>query len=54
MILEATLRLVRSPPARSLLVLGYPDVYQAGDHVMEILESSRSAWRGWTTCWSTT
>ncbi len=39
LILEATLRLVYSPPARSLLVLGYPDVYHAGDHVPEILEA---------------
>ncbi len=36
-VLEAELDLVRSPPARNLLVLGYPDVYQAGDHVPEIL-----------------
>jgi FAD/FMN-containing dehydrogenase/Fe-S oxidoreductase len=37
MILEATVRLVYSPPARSLLVLGYPDVYSAADHVTEVL-----------------
>jgi len=37
-VLEATVRLVHSPPARSLLVLGYPDVYHAADHVPEILE----------------
>lgn len=36
-ILEATLRLVDSPPGRSLLVLGYPDVYSAGDHIPDIL-----------------
>jgi FAD/FMN-containing dehydrogenase/Fe-S oxidoreductase len=36
-ILEATLRLVDSPPSRSLLVLGYPDVFSAGDHVPDIL-----------------
>lgn len=36
-ILEAKLRLVYSPPARSLLVLGYPSVYEAGDHVSEIM-----------------
>lgn len=36
-VLEAKLRLVHSPPSRSLLVLGYPDVYEAGDHVPEIL-----------------
>lgn len=36
-VLEATARLVESPPARSLLVLGYPDVYTATDHIMEIL-----------------
>ncbi|HVW00683.1 MAG TPA: FAD-binding oxidoreductase, partial [Planctomycetaceae bacterium] len=39
MVLEATLRLVDSPPKRSLLVLGYPDVYTAGDHIMEVLEA---------------
>jgi FAD/FMN-containing dehydrogenase/Fe-S oxidoreductase len=37
-VLEATVRLVPSPPARTLLVLGYPDVYAAADHVPEILE----------------
>ncbi len=30
--------LIDRPRARSLLVLGYPDVYRAGDHVPEILE----------------
>jgi FAD/FMN-containing dehydrogenase/Fe-S oxidoreductase len=37
MVLEATVRLVHNPPARSLLVLGYKDVYGAADHVMEAL-----------------
>src|SRR5436305_9570334 len=36
LILEATLELIVDPPVRSLLVLGYPDVYQVGDHVPEI------------------
>lgn len=36
-VLEATLRLVPSPPARTLVVLGYPDIYEAGDQVPEIL-----------------
>ncbi|HEV8365460.1 MAG TPA: FAD-binding and (Fe-S)-binding domain-containing protein [Gemmatimonadaceae bacterium] len=36
-VLEATVRLVRSPPARTLVAVGYPDVYTAGDHVAEIL-----------------
>ncbi len=36
--LEATVKLVWSPPGRTLVVLGYPDIYQAGDHVPEILE----------------
>ncbi len=35
-ILEATLELIVDSPVRSLLVLGYPDVYRAGDHVAEI------------------
>jgi FAD/FMN-containing dehydrogenase/Fe-S oxidoreductase len=37
-ILEASLHLVPEPRANSLLVLGYPDVYSAADHLMEILE----------------
>ncbi|MBJ6726103.1 FAD-binding and (Fe-S)-binding domain-containing protein [Geomesophilobacter sediminis] len=37
-ILEAKVRLVHSPPARSILLLGYPDVFSAGDHVPEILK----------------
>jgi FAD/FMN-containing dehydrogenase/Fe-S oxidoreductase len=38
LVLEATVRLVDWPPARALVVLGYPDQYTAADHVMEILE----------------
>ncbi len=37
-ILEATLHLVPSPKARSLLVLGYSDIYVACDHLLEILK----------------
>ncbi|HJU24841.1 MAG TPA: FAD-binding and (Fe-S)-binding domain-containing protein [Casimicrobiaceae bacterium] len=37
-VLGAKLRLVPSPPGRSLLVLGYPDVFSAGDHVPDILK----------------
>ena len=37
-VLSAKVRLVHSPPVRSLVVLGYPSVYEAGDHVPEILE----------------
>ncbi len=33
LILEATLQLIEEPKRRSLLVLGYPDVYRAGDDV---------------------
>ena len=36
-VLSALVRLVPSPRARSLLVLGYPDVYRAADHVPAIL-----------------
>ncbi len=36
-VLEATVRLIDSPPARTLVVLGYPDIYQACDHVPEIM-----------------
>jgi FAD/FMN-containing dehydrogenase/Fe-S oxidoreductase len=37
-VLEATVRLVHSPPSRALLVLGYEDIFHAADHVPEILE----------------
>jgi FAD/FMN-containing dehydrogenase/Fe-S oxidoreductase len=36
-ILEATCRLVQSPPQRVLLVIAYPDIYQCADHVPEIM-----------------
>lgn len=32
LILDATLKLMQKPKAKSLLVLGYPDVYSAGHH----------------------
>src|SRR6266566_519247 len=37
-VLEATCRLVESPPARVLLVVAYPDIFQCADHVPEIME----------------
>ncbi len=37
-ILEATCRLVQSPPERVLLVIAYPDIYQCADHVPEVME----------------
>src|SRR6202021_4119249 len=37
-ILEATCRLVESPPARVLLVIGWPDVYICADHVPQVME----------------
>src|SRR6185369_16004506 len=36
-VLEATLRLVPWPRARTLLVLGYPDIYAAADHVPDVM-----------------
>jgi FAD/FMN-containing dehydrogenase/Fe-S oxidoreductase len=36
-LLEATCRLVKSPPVRVLLVIAYPDVYQCADHVPEVM-----------------
>ena len=38
-VLEARLRLVSSPPYRVLLVLAYPDVFHAADHIIEVLDS---------------
>jgi len=34
-VLEAKTKLVYNPPARSLLVIGYPDIVTAADHVVE-------------------
>jgi len=45
-VLDATVRLVSSPPVRSLLVLGYPDVYSAGDHITEVLAHKPIALEG--------
>jgi FAD/FMN-containing dehydrogenase/Fe-S oxidoreductase len=38
-VLEATVRLVDHPPARVLLVLGYPDVFAAADGVVQVREA---------------
>lgn len=38
-VLEATVRLIDSPPERVLLVLGYPDICRAGDHAQEVMEA---------------
>src|SRR5437763_11683936 len=40
LVLAATVRLVHSPPCRSLLVLGYEDVYHAADHIPEVMEAA--------------
>jgi FAD/FMN-containing dehydrogenase/Fe-S oxidoreductase len=39
-VLHATVRLVPSPQHRRTLLLGYPDVFQAADHVPMILEKT--------------
>ena len=45
-VLEATLKLIELPKARSLLVIGYPSIYAVGDHLMEILEARPIACEG--------
>jgi FAD/FMN-containing dehydrogenase/Fe-S oxidoreductase len=45
-VLEATLRLVASPPARIVVLLGYPDIYTAADQVMAIMEHQPLALEG--------
>ena len=37
-VLEATVRLVDAPPVRSLVVLGFKDIFTAADHVPAVLE----------------
>src|SRR5215218_9032920 len=36
-VLEAKVKLTPWPPARSLLVLGYPSIFEAADHVPEVM-----------------
>jgi FAD/FMN-containing dehydrogenase/Fe-S oxidoreductase len=45
-ILEATVRLVASPPGRALLVLGFADVFEAADRTPEIMATSPIALEG--------
>ncbi|HEU4672447.1 MAG TPA: FAD-binding and (Fe-S)-binding domain-containing protein [Candidatus Limnocylindrales bacterium] len=45
-VLEAKVRLVESPPGRTLVVVGYPDVYDAGDDVARVVESGCIACEG--------
>lgn len=45
-ILEARVRLLPNPKARSLLVLGYPSVYEAGDDVPTIMQHGPIALEG--------
>src|SRR5262249_48347476 len=37
MVTEAMVRLISSPKARSLVVLGYPSVFEAADHILEVM-----------------
>jgi FAD/FMN-containing dehydrogenase/Fe-S oxidoreductase len=45
-VLEAKVRLLDNPPARSLLVLGYSDVYEAASHICEIMQHKPIALEG--------
>ena len=45
-ILEAKVQLIYSYPQRVLLVLGYPSVYEAADHVPKILEHNPIGFEG--------
>jgi FAD/FMN-containing dehydrogenase/Fe-S oxidoreductase len=45
-VLEATLRLVPWPRARTLLILGYNDIFDAGDHVPLVLDHRPIALEG--------
>jgi FAD/FMN-containing dehydrogenase/Fe-S oxidoreductase len=45
-ILEATLRLVPSPPGRAMAVIGYDDIFAAADHSPEIMVSKPIALEG--------
>jgi FAD/FMN-containing dehydrogenase/Fe-S oxidoreductase len=45
-IVEATMKLITAPKKKSLVVLGFPDVYQAGYSVMEVLKFKPIACEG--------
>jgi FAD/FMN-containing dehydrogenase/Fe-S oxidoreductase len=45
-VLEATVHLVESPPARTLIAVGYQDIATAGDHVPEVLKFRPTALEG--------
>ena len=45
-VLEARLRLLPDPKVRSLLVLGYESVYEAGDHVTDVMQAGPIALEG--------
>ncbi len=45
-VLEATVQLIENPPVRSLLVLGYPDIYAAGDHIPQIMAAGPTGCEG--------
>jgi FAD/FMN-containing dehydrogenase/Fe-S oxidoreductase len=46
MVLQAKLKLVHSPPARSVVLLGFQDVFTAGDAVPKVMESKPIAVEG--------
>ena len=46
LVLNAKLNLVHSPPYRKLVVIGYPDMATAGDHLIEILSHKPFALEG--------
>lgn len=45
-VLEAKVRLVYDPPVKSMVILGYSDIYSAGDHVKEIVPYNPIALEG--------
>jgi FAD/FMN-containing dehydrogenase len=45
-ILQATVKLVPNPKARTLVVLGYPDIYSGAEHLMEILQFNPTGLEG--------
>ena len=45
-ILNAKVRLIWNHPQRVVLMLGYPDVYHAADHILDILEFKPTALEG--------
>ena len=53
-VLAAKCLLIHNPAHRVMVVLGYPDIFEAGEHILEVLRISPSGWKASTASSSAT